>query len=185
MKGKIMEKNMDSYCEELYYHIRCVALAHGWVTPEQDNTYQWDVAVVLWLKQYRPGVLAAGGLPDAGSIQTALTECDTIVLYGPKRPPIQQIAWAAIEYEYVRKRYVQEYKNLNGLTRSTLEAIAQDNDISFNGDMLNEDLLDAIVEKTAPLKRITEQCQILGIQIDKHGLIPTQDLPDKTDPSEK
>jgi|SRR5712691_9665730 len=166
---------MNRYYEQLSHQIRSVALAHGWVKPEQDNTFLWEVAVILWLQQYRPGTLKAEGLPDAGSIRTALSECDTLALYGPKRPPIQQIAWAAIAYDYTRKQYIQECRTLNGLTRSALEAIAQDNDVPFNENMLTEDLIRAIAEEQAPLQRITQQYQALGIQIDEDGLIPTQD----------
>jgi len=40
--------------------------------------------------------------------------------------------------------------------------------------MLYEDLLEAIAEELAPLKKITKKCQALGIQIDEQGMVPTQ-----------
>jgi hypothetical protein len=163
--------------EEVYHHIRRVALAHGWVTPEQDNAYMWEVAVVLWLGEHREGLTTVGALPDADVIRTAISECDQLALYGPKRIPVQKIVWAALEYEYVRKRFIQEYKEIRYHTRPALEAIARENEVPFDEKMSNEDLCEAIAEKIAPLQQVTRECQALSIQIDKDGLIPTQDLP--------
>jgi hypothetical protein len=163
--------------EEIYHHIRRVALAHGWVTLEQDNAYMWEIAVVLWLREHREGLITAGTLPDPDAIRAALSECGQLALYGPKRIPIQQIAWAALEYQYVRKQYIQEYKHLKYLTRPALEAIAQENEVPFDEKVPDEDLLGAVVEKLVPLQRVTRECQALGIQIDQDGLVPTQDIP--------